>query len=554
MRARHVLSILLCLFVATSGVFATSQPEEPEGVITLHALMNNSLPQPPEDNRSYLRIEEEFGIKFDFEMAVGDIAERVALMIASGDYADITDAGGKDFWAAGALMPLEGYFDQPDEYPGLYHHFNRHMDYLAYEDGHIYRMPNDGIDFNNEHNGSPLYFNPGFWLKVKVLEDLGWPELPTTVAEFMQLIEDYANKYETTDDGQSFLGFQIMGNTSIWRWHPLRDAPMYTTGYIPEDGWRVDEAAGTVTFDRLTDTYYDYYQLVNEMYNKGLVDPAFATNDFDEWAAANLSGRTLGFYDMSWQTWWTVNDVLRERGEDGEVFVPLAVTMNEGDSLQYYRAPTLPNRDNGFALFVDTEYPERIMRMFDGLAGEEWQKYMHWGIEGEDYLVADDGEFYLTDEQRERQGSRDWRDTVYPTQLMSGLIEWEGFYNDGNGYSPSNHPAESRRLMGPMEQEMMDHYGMVVYHQLIPSTMPNSRFYSSTWKITNQTVLEGAAAIANQQIEDHQKEWLAQLVAAAPGEFDGLWDEYAAGYDDIDIQAIIDVYEEILKAAPEYKG
>ncbi len=553
MRAK-LLSILLCLAVAAAAFAGGDQQAADDEVTVLHALMNNSLSQPPEDNRSYLRIEEEFGIRFDFEMAVGDIGERVALMIASGDYADITDAGGKDFWAAGALLPLEEYFVQPDEYPGLYHHFNHHMDYLAYEDGSIYRMPNDGIEFNNEQNGSPLYFNPGFWLKVRVLEEAGWPELPDTVADFMQLIEDYANTQQTTDDGQSFLGYQIMGNTSIWRWHPLRDAPMYVSGYIPEGGWRVDEAAGTVEFDRLAPVYRDYYALVNEMYNKGLVDPSFATNDFDEWIAANLSGRTLGFYDMSWQTWWSVNDVLREQNADGEVFVPLAVTMYEGDSKQFFRAPTLPNRDNGFALFVDIENPEKIMRMFDGLAGEEWQKYMHWGIPGEDYMIADDGEFFLTDEQRANHASTEWRDQNLPTQLMSGLIEWEGFYDDGNGYSPSNHPPESRRLMGPMEQEMMDHYGMQVYHQLIPSTMPNSRFYSSTWRIDNQTVLEGDAAIAEQQIEDHQKAWLARLVTAAPGEFDGLWTEYAAGYDDIDIQAIIDVYEEILVAAPEYEG
>ena len=63
-----------------------SLAEEP---IVVSVFIADAFDQPTSDNKIYKKIEEEFGIKFEFEFLAGDLDETLGIKIAGQYYADL---------------------------------------------------------------------------------------------------------------------------------------------------------------------------------------------------------------------------------------------------------------------------------------------------------------------------------------------------------------------------------------------------------------------------------------------------------------------------------
>lgn len=66
-----------------------SEDEEPY-VFTV--FMGEPRQQPTKDNKIYKMIEEELNVKFEFEFLVGDLDQKLGVMIAGGDFPDLIDS------------------------------------------------------------------------------------------------------------------------------------------------------------------------------------------------------------------------------------------------------------------------------------------------------------------------------------------------------------------------------------------------------------------------------------------------------------------------------
>ena len=80
--ATLMVMVMLLTLVLSVPVFA----EEGQEPITLTVFRGDPGDQPAEDNKIYKKIEEEFGVKFEFEFLAGDLDEKLGLMIAGEDY------------------------------------------------------------------------------------------------------------------------------------------------------------------------------------------------------------------------------------------------------------------------------------------------------------------------------------------------------------------------------------------------------------------------------------------------------------------------------------
>mgnify|MGYP000674152676 FL=1 len=76
-----------------------------------------------------------------------------------------------------------------------------------------------------------------------------------------------------------------------------------------------------------TATARKYYRILNEEFQKGILDPEFYTQTYSEYLEKLATGRVLGMSDQWWQFYYTVDDMLRQQGE-GMNYVPLPITID----------------------------------------------------------------------------------------------------------------------------------------------------------------------------------------------------------------------------------
>ncbi len=246
-----------------------NSPETKIEPFTISLFTAATGPIPTDDNKIYKEIKEQLGVTLKEEYLVGDIEQKLGVMIAGGDYPDMITANPK-LTAAKAVIPLEDLIEQ--NAPNLKKHFGAVWEQLKDpEDGHIYWLPNYGV-YQGDFKPTD-YMGPAFYIQKAILKENGYPKIQT-LDEYFKLIEDYAAKYPQID-GQPTIGFSSLAFD--WRDWGLRNAPQHLAGHPNDGGVLVDPNTNVATLFSATDTAKPYYHKLNEINAKGLMDKeAFA--------------------------------------------------------------------------------------------------------------------------------------------------------------------------------------------------------------------------------------------------------------------------------------
>lgn len=493
--------------------------------ITISAFINSPNQAPTPDNRIYKKIKDELGVTLNMEFLVGDLQQKLGVMIAGGEYPDLITADTK-LVAAKAIIPLEDLIEQYA--PHLKEHFapvwNKMKDS---SDGHIYWLPNFGV-VSGQDLGT-YYSGPAFWIQKEILKEAGYPT-PKSLDDYFKLIRDYAQKHPTID-GQPTIGFTTLATTD--RNWPLLNAPEHLTGHPNDGGVVVDNNVASVFADK--DAAKKYYQVLNGIYNEGLMDKESFVQNYDQYLAKISSGRVLGMFDQHWN-FQPAEDTLVSQGKIPETYVGFPITYDSSIP-EYYRDSALPNLNNGFGISKDAKDPVRIIKFLDALMTEDWQKTLSWGQQDIDYKVGTDGKFSRTPEQRKQQEDVTWKLANRADAFYGALPKLEGTYSDGNATSAGNQPGEYYDSLKPEDKELLDAYGHKTWVEFFTPHPQNPVYYPS-WQID---LIDGSpASIANKQMVDASLKYVPKAVMSKPDKFDSVWGEYVNAYKKIDVKAYED--------------
>lgn len=498
---------------------------------------------PTDDNKIYKKIQEELGVTCKWEFLVGDKDQKIGVLIAGGEYPDvlfIDTFSQEQFMNAGALIPLEDII--AENCPNLQTHFEPIMN-LASDpgDGHLYVMANYGRIYNEYHVN--IWQGPAFWMQKAVLAEFGYPTVQT-LDEYFDLIERYMEKYPEID-GQPTIGFEVLCDG--WRDFCLKNAPFHLVGYPNDGNCIVDYDTNVAEFFRDKDFAKQYYQKLNEVYDKGLIDPESFTMTYDAYMAKLSSGRVLGMFDQHWN-YQDAEFALTTEGKDERTWVPLPLVFDTSTEPYYQDRPVL-NVNTGFALTVNCENPVRVMQFFDALLTEDWQRTLGWGIEGEDYMVDESGMFYCTQEQRDRDRDTTVRLSNEAYTLWYYSPKMEGSFSDGNATSPGSQPKEFYDGLKDYDKDFLSHYGFMTWADFLNPPPPNRVSYPA-W---NVDLVDGSdAQLAFTKIDEIGTKYLPRCIMADPAAFDGIWDEYVAEMHTCDIDAFVARVQEVLDWRQEH--
>ncbi len=528
---KRMLALILAAILVLSMIPAAMAEEKLEP-ITLTVFRGDPGDQPTADNKIYKKIEEEFGVTFNFEFLAGDLDEKLGMMIAGEDYPDLFDGGNSAdlIISNGALINLLDYVS-PEKTPRLWAHIEPQLPRLIEkdEDGNdvLYIIPNYGLA-----DGEQIALSvggPAFFIQKQVL---AWDNYPTikTINEYFDLLCRFLEANPTNADGTPYTGFAIL--CEDWRHFCLINPVQHLMGR-PNDGEVLIDVS---TEDFHTETFIDkpyakaYYKLLNEMFHKGLINKDTFVMNYDQYIAALSSGTILGMFDQAWD-FGSATSALNDAKMYENTYVALGPVypddtegIPEGWKIEeHYLNGSLPNVRRGFGISVKCECPERIVNMWEEMMSNEWQLLFNWGVEGEDYYV-ENGRLLMTEEQYAQTNDANWKLANKAEAFTQSSPKKQGWIMDGefagNCWEPGNQNEIVFGLMNEYDKDFLSHYGFSKWADFVNPPIELAP-YGEAWQIDYTPV-----DVEHQDFCDIQDKDLPELIMCDPAEFDAKWDAF----------------------------
>ena len=423
----------------------------------------------------------------------------------------------------GAFIPIDSYWDQYPRIKNMYS--EREWDSVRADDGHVYYIPL--FSSINIKDTNPIHSGEAFWIQVKVLEWAGYPDIKTPY-EYFDLIERYLAANPTNENGEAYYGYEIEANDA-W-FFALDNPPMFLDGY-PNDGCCIVDTETLEAKDyNLTPTAKAWYKLLNEEYQKGIIDKEFSMLNSEQYYSRLASGRVLGMIDQNWNFSSAVNKLPPDC-----TYIPLGITMDRSIP-DRYRDRVAFNGSAGVGVSISCDDPEAAIKFISDLLTPEILNLRFWGIQGVDYSVDKDGIFYQTDEQYAQ-----WRNEEYRRKhicVYNYMPYYLGMAPDGiNAFESTNQPNIFYEHLSDDVQRCFSAYGIQTYTEMLNDPPENPPWYPM-WSFSNSVTDETNYGKVMKQIDAAKHRYLPLLVMTS--DFESTWEEYVDEYNHIDSQIYFD--------------
>ncbi|MCR4621037.1 MAG: sugar ABC transporter substrate-binding protein [Clostridiales bacterium] len=560
---KKLLSLLLMLAMVITIVPAVVAETDLEP-ITLTAFVGGPGTQAYADNKIYKKIEEEFGVTFEFEFLAGDLDEKLQLMTQDlTDLPDLFDGGNsaEKLIDAGALINLLDYVN-PDDTPNLWAHIEPQKNRIITKDEDtgedvMYIIPNYGLP-----DGPQIALSvggPAFFIQKQVLAWDNYPQIHT-LDEYFDLIERFLEANPTNADGTPYIGFDIL--CEDWRRFCMINPVQHLMGR-PNDG---EVLIDINSEDYATETFINrvyakpYYQKLNEEFHKGIISPDTFVMTYDQYIAQLSTGIVLGMFDQAWD-FGDATNALKVDGKDENTYVALGLIYDEDDVAdllpegwtieEHYLNGSLPNLDRGFGISVSCKCPERIIAMWERMMDADWQLLLNWGVEGEDYSIVD-GRLTMTAEQYANTQDVEWQRHNKARYFFESSPKRQGWILDGdlagNCWEIGNQDEIVFGLMNDYDKQFLAAYGYSKFADFVNPPIDLAP-YGEAWQIDKAPIEKDYNDFL--KIQDTE---LPQVIMASTEEFDAKWDAFVEH-----INPSCEVYsnfmhEEVLKLVAAYFG
>lgn len=499
---------------AETGLTPMANRDKP---ITFDLFIRDPGQAPAKDNPVIKKITELTGVTINFEFLVGDLNQKVGVMIAGGDYPDATFAEAAKFYDAGALIPVEDYINK---YPNLKQHYAPFMQkmFAGFDGKHAYTVEN----YNAITNPAPMFTNggAGFFIQKAVLEESGY-KIPKTVDEYFQLIEDYKAKYPTID-GAKTIGFEILCDG--WRDFCLRNPAQHLMGAGNDGDVYVDPTSLQASLYQISDSAKKYYKKLNDEYHKGIIEAETFTENYDQYLARLSTGAVLGMFDQGWN-FGKAEDALKSAGKFNRTYVAVPIT-DPGVKDGYLDAPSgTISGTGGLTVTKKCKDPDRLFAFWDWLLNRDVQDYLQWGKEGKDFVRVGTNGKALTKERRELTRDTAKRRDLTGDTLWQYTPKMQGLYEDGTPCGPGNSTDEYMAALSDYDQKFLKDLKIKFPAQLLSEPVKRPDYYP----VWSMPIEDGSPAkVATTKVTETCRKYYPQLILSKPDQYDALWDKFLA--------------------------
>lgn len=465
-------------------------------------------------------ITKQTGVTLDAEFAVGDPAQKVALIATSGDYPDLISPKGdlNKLVDAGAMIDLT---DLIEKYaPNLKKLFGDQINRLRYsnDDPSIYVIPTySAVD------GQTFVAGGGFELQHRAVKEAGYPEIKT-LQDYENVIKSYIEKHPTDENGNKNVGLTLNGDD----WHTyitVTNPAAETTGKSGDGEYYIDPKTNEATYHYRTEGEKEYFQWLNHMYNIGLLDKESFVEKNDQYLAKIASGRVIGLIDADWG-YADGEKALKADNKLDQTYGHYSVMLSDAYKDNRFQSTGFM-AGWGVGITTSCKDPVRAIKFLDYLASEQAQVLNNWGIEGKQYTLQDAKRVVPEDVQNRIINDN----TAFSQESGIGFYTNIGaHYGDGvkdstGNYYTKNFPEQIVSTYTSADKETLKAYNATTWKDLFPQ---EDQFPVKAWGAAWNISVPGddEVTILTNKMKDITWKQIPRIVMAKPEDFDKMWDSY----------------------------
>jgi len=488
------------------------------------------------------KITEKTGVKIEVEVPVGNVNEKIGIMMASGDYPDfilVKHMG--QFVDSGAYIDLKPLIDEYG--PNLKKLYGSYLNRLEYseEDSSIYVLPTSPI---NNINWLP---NAGFELQHAVVKELNYPKLET-IYDFEEAIKKYINEHPTIN-GLPTIGISLI--TDDWRWLvSLSNPGAFATGR-PDDGqWYIDPISYEATYRFSRDDEKEYFRWLNHMYDIGLIDPDSFVQKYEAYVAKIALGRVLGLIDSRWQ-YTNIEQILKTEGMDERTYGQYPLQVDTSTLAADYRDVGYRS-GYGIGISVNCKDPIKAIQFLDFMASDEGQVLRHWGIEDINYFINTEGkrEFYA-DQIEQQHNNPNYKEETGVNNYIYPYPTWgDGVLDKSGNYYSANTLDSVMDNYSESEKETLKAYGIKTWSDLYPKAeVLDKSVWGEAWSIPVPE--DSGIQMILKKCDEIVKQGLIIAIISSPHDFDKNWENMQNQLNDANVDKLNAKFTEIVKMRVE---
>ena len=390
-----------------------------------------------EDNEVLNQLQEEAGIKINWNVMSDSLSEQVNVRIAGGELPDAFMGVGfnnydlTNYGSDGTFIDLTPYLTE--EYmPNLTKILEENPDIksaITMSDGCIYGLPagekmgTGGIGAEEDYS---IYTIPQFSMINKAwLDELGM-EVPTTLDELHEALvafqeNDMSAKYYGNDPGTT-----IPMSTGFDQWCWGQNIFYAGFGFTnwPNDVINdlVLTPEGKVEFVCASDNYREAVTYFHDWYAEGLMDKEM----FSQTDTQLISKCSQGYVGVS--TWWYIEELMGDYAED-YVFLPI-LDGPDGSHNVTVRTGGATNSGN-LSITSECESPANLLKFFDQWYAPETVMQLQYGPIGTYFTEQDENGVWqsITDEQSKEKFGKSAGELKSEFEVYGPKLILSDYYN-----------------------------------------------------------------------------------------------------------------------------
>ncbi len=329
----------------------------------------------------YQKFEEITNVHIDFQMVnMIDASTTFTLMIASGDYCDITNDALNYYDTAdqayedGIAVDLMEYPDSVPNFMALMEKYPQIRTDLETLEGHILNMPRIDMPIGQAAEN-------GLLIRKDWLDELGL-DIPNSYDEMHDVLAAFKSSYNVTDP--YIMPYQVL---SPWG---LMSAGYGIPAVADANNFYVDLKTDKVALSTISDAYYDYLCMFRDWYQEGLINPNFvsqASNIPDE-SIISTEQTGIWFSDLSYIK--TYQELLASINPNSE----LALMGDPGIDDQrsgYMEKQFTSAGKGGFSVSEQCDDVALALSWCDMWYNPDLTQFINYGYEGETFEYDENG-------------------------------------------------------------------------------------------------------------------------------------------------------------------
>lgn len=383
--------------------FGWEMPKETIKIDWYHALQSSTSDNEKYNQQMHDYLLENFNVDLNKIVYDTDPAERMNLMRASNDYADVitylTGTQVEEWKQLGAAIPLEDLMKT--HAPNLYARFEGYLPRFRDDDGKLWKFATGWSNLVPER--SNMIADTAPMVRQDWYEEIGSPDISTPDAYF-EAVKKMVENHPTTPSGGKTYGLSMYDTKAA-----ANIVPSFVSWWGGmfglKMGWDVDDTTNDVKLWINSEKGEKLIKYMNRFYREGLLDPDGLTMPVEQWGEKGVEERYAAYIGPWFQPTFYISDYWKKQKGDSYDANMRYVHYNVKDpDVEHSTFNPKSTLGGGYVIITDKcENPADVMRWWEFENSELGTKLIGWGIPGLEDSVWDlvDGKAVTRPEQIE---------------------------------------------------------------------------------------------------------------------------------------------------------